>query len=129
MSCGGSRPGVEIVWLAGDPARRLLAEAGETVLPESAGFAEETGSAKRRRTARSDIVNFAAKVSRGAWKRAVKAFEEVSAPMPADVLVGDEGYEVAIELAKRPELKHGAPFALIYDFVGMDATTWTRSSG
>ena len=119
-------PSVEIVWLAGDPAQRLLTKAGETVLPESAAFAEETGSAEAEADGFSlNIVNFAAKVSRGAWKRAVKAFEEVSASYPYDVLVGDESYEVAIELAKRPELKRGAPFALIYDFVGMDATTWS----
>jgi hypothetical protein len=38
-------PGIEIVWHAGDPARRLLAEAGETLLPQSAAFAEETAEA------------------------------------------------------------------------------------
>lgn len=46
-----------------------------------------------------------------------------TASYPYDLLVGDESYEVAIALAERPELKRG-PFTLIYDFVGMDATTW-----
>jgi hypothetical protein len=116
---------IEIVWLAGDPARRLLAEAGETLLPQAAAFAEETGPAEAAADGFSlNIVNFASRVARGAWKRAVAAFEEANASYPYDLLVGDESYEVAMALADRPELKK-APFALIYDFVGMDATTWS----
>ena len=119
-------PDVEIVWLAGDPARRLLADAGETLLPESAAFAEETASAETAADGFSlNIVNFASQVARGPWKGAVAAFEQVAARYPYDLLVGDESYEVAIALARRPELKNGAPFTLIYDFVGMDATTWS----
>ena len=38
-------PEVEIMWLAGKPARRLIAEAGETLLPETEAFAHETGVA------------------------------------------------------------------------------------
>lgn len=117
-------PSTEIVWLAGDPARRLLEEAGETLLPQSAAFAGETASAEAEAEGFSlNIVNFASKVARGAWKRPVAAFEEASASYPHDLLVGDESYEVAGALERRPELKK-APFVLIYDFVGMDATTW-----
>ena len=119
-------PSTEIVWLAGDPAHRLLAEAGETLLPQSAAFAEETGTAEAAGDGFSlNVVTFAAQMARGAWKRAVAAFEEVTATHPFDLLVGDESYEVSIALGKRPELKKGAPFTMIYDFVGMDATTWS----
>lgn len=38
--------GIEIMWLAGDPARRLIAEAGEALLPETEAFAHETGVAE-----------------------------------------------------------------------------------
>ena len=34
------------MWLAGDPARRLIAEAGETLLPDTEAFARETGVAE-----------------------------------------------------------------------------------
>jgi|SRR5215203_5593339 len=39
-------PGVKIMWLAGEPARHLIAEAGETLLPESAAYGDETGVAE-----------------------------------------------------------------------------------
>ena len=39
-------PGVEIAWLAGEPARQVIAEAGETLLPEAAAYGEEASSAE-----------------------------------------------------------------------------------
>lgn len=115
-------PGTEIVWLAGDPARRLLAEAGETVLPESDAFSGETDLAED--AAEGFALNLVAYVrrARGAWSRAVATFAEVTARHPYDLLVGDETYEIAAALHERPELKR-TPFVLIYDFVGVDATT------
>ena len=55
---------MEIEWLAGDPARRLIAEAGETVLDESAALAGETGSAEE--TAEEFSLNLVAYVRRAA---------------------------------------------------------------
>ena len=53
-------PDIEIVWLAGDPARRLLEDAGEILLPQSAAFAEETGTAEAAGEGSSlNVVNFA----------------------------------------------------------------------
>jgi len=60
--------------------------------------------------------------ARSAWRRAVATFAEVTAKHPYDLLVGDETYEIAGALHKRPELKK-APFTLILDFVGLDAAT------
>ena len=39
-------PEVEISWLAGDPARHLIAEAGETLLDESGAYGDETAVAE-----------------------------------------------------------------------------------
>jgi len=39
-------PATEIVWLAGDPARRLSEEAGERLLPESSALPDETAIAE-----------------------------------------------------------------------------------
>lgn len=115
-------PDTEIVWLAGDPARRLIAEAGETLLPETEAFAHETGVAEDAAEGFSlNILRYALR-AQGAWKQAVSAFEEVTARYPYDLLVGDETYEITTALSKRPELKK-APFVMIYDFVGLDAMT------
>ncbi len=115
-------PGVEIVWLAGDPARRLIAEAGETLLAESDAFSAETVSAEDAAAGFSlNLVTYV-RQAQHAWNRTVAAFAEVTARYPYDLLVGDETYEIAGALARRPELKK-APFTLIFDFVGLDAMT------
>jgi predicted glycosyltransferase len=114
-------PGVEIVWLAGEPASYVIAEAGETLLPESAAYGDETAVAEDAAGGFSLnlLGRFALRAQR-AFKRTVATFEEVSAKYPYDLLIGDETYEIDTALAKQPELKK-APFVMIYDFVGMDA--------
>jgi predicted glycosyltransferase len=112
--------GTEIMWLAGDPARRLIAEAGETLLPETEAFAHETGVAENTSGEFSlNVLRYALR-AQSAWKRAVAAFEEVTAKYPYDLLIGDESYEITMALGDRPDLKK-APFVIIYDFVGLDA--------
>jgi predicted glycosyltransferase len=98
-------PQVEIMWLAGDPARRLIAEAGETLLPETEVFAHETGVAENTSGEFSlNVLRYALR-AQSVWKRAVVAFEEVSARHPYDLLIGDESYEITMALGERPELK------------------------
>jgi UDP:flavonoid glycosyltransferase YjiC (YdhE family) len=113
-------PDIEIMWLAGDPARRLIAEAGETLLPETEAFAHETGVAENTSGEFSlNVLRYALR-AQGAWKRAVAAFKEVTARYPYDLLIGDESYEIDVALSDQPALKK-APFVMIYDFVGLDA--------
>jgi predicted glycosyltransferase len=114
-------PAVEIVWLAGEPARQVIAEAGETLLPESDAYGDETAVAEDAAEGFSlNLLGRFALGARSAFERTVSTFEEVSARHPYDLLVGDETYEIDMALDKRPELKK-APFVMIYDFVGMDA--------
>jgi hypothetical protein len=122
-------PEVEIMWLAGDPARRrLIAETGETLLPETEAFAHETGVAENTSGEFSlNVLRYALR-AHGAWKRAVAAFKDVTARYPYDLLIGDESYEIDAALEEQPELKK-APFAMIYDFVGLDAMSRSPSSG
>ena len=116
------RPDVEIKWLAGDPARRLLEEAGETVLPESDGFVESGVAEGNAEEFSLNIVNYVQRAGT-AWKRAVAAFAQVNARYDYDLLIGDEAYEVGMAMVKRPELRK-APFVMIYDFLGLDAMSW-----
>lgn len=114
-------PGIEIMWLAGEPARQVIAEAGETLLPESAAYGDETAVAEDAAGVFSlNLLGRFALRAQSAWKQAVATFEEVSARHPYDLLIGDETYEIDAALDKRPELKK-APFVMIYDFVGLDS--------
>ncbi|MGZ6639605.1 MAG: alpha/beta hydrolase, partial [Solirubrobacteraceae bacterium] len=68
---------VEVEWLAGDPAWRLIEEAGETLLPESSELPDETGAAERASRGFSlNIVSYLLR-ARGAWKQTVATFEKV----------------------------------------------------
>src|SRR5215218_1916795 len=70
-------PGVEIAWLAGEPARQLIAEAGETLLPETATFGDETSSAEVASEEFSlNLMSMGLRAQR-AFKRTVAMFEEV----------------------------------------------------
>jgi len=114
-------PAVEIVWLAGEPARQVIAEAGETLLPESATYGDEIAAAEKAAEGFSlNLLGRFALGAQSAFKRTLVTFEEVSDRYPYDLLVGDETYEIDMALAKQPDLKK-VPFVMIYDFVGMDA--------
>lgn len=114
-------PAVEIVWLAGEPARQVIAESGETLLPESDAYGDETAVAEDAAEGFSfNLLGRFALRAQSVFERTVVTFEEVSAKYPYDLLIGDETYEIDMALADRPELKK-APFVMIYDFVGMDA--------
>jgi len=115
-------PSVQVAWLAGDPARRVIEEAGETLLPEASQLPDETGTAEQSAQGASmNIIRYLLR-ARSAWKQTVSTFEKVTAEQAFDLVVGDETYEIEVALHKRPELKR-APFTIIFDFVGMDAMT------
>jgi hypothetical protein len=95
---------------------------GERLLPESSELPDETAIAGHAaKGASMNIIRYLLRAP-GAWKRTLTTFEKVTAEHPFDLVVGDETYEIEVALHDRPELKK-APFTIIYDFVGMDATT------
>src|SRR5512132_2996009 len=98
-------PAVEISFLAGDPARRLIAEAGETVLPEASGFGDESSAAEGSADGFSlNLMTYGWR-ARKATARTLGTFDEVGAKYPHDLLVGDETYEIFFAMAKDPALK------------------------
>lgn len=116
-------PAVEISWLAGDPAKRLIADAGESLLPETDELGDDSGAAESiSGRFSSNVVNYGW-AARDAWKRNVRTFKKVTEKYPFDLVVGDETYEITFTFAMRPEFKR-LPFVMIYDFVGLDAATW-----
>lgn len=119
-------PSVKISWLAGDPARQLIADAGETLLPSS--VADETASAEQIGGHFTLNVAQYAWRARSAWAQNVARFKQLTDEYPFDVVVGDETYELVGTFAKDPALKR-SPFVVISDFVGLDMPATTRWSG
>jgi len=116
-------PGMNIRWLAAHPATLMLESAGEELLPEAGGYANENVFAEQSSKGTSlNLLSYLLK-SRSGWKQNVEVFAQVMQSYDFDLVIGDETYEIAIALRKRPELKK-APVVILYDFVGLDSMTW-----
>lgn len=114
---------VEISWLAGDPARHIITEAGENLLPESNAFGKETEAAEEVSDGFTLNLTHYVWRARPHWAQNLDTFKRVVSSYQFDLVVGDETYEIAAALRKQPGLKSG-PFVMIYDFVGLDCPSW-----
>jgi UDP:flavonoid glycosyltransferase YjiC (YdhE family) len=115
-------PGINISWIASEPASKLLIDAGEQILPESAEWANENVTAEN--TAQGinlNLINFLIN-ARPSWIHNVEVFMKVTNRKSYDLLIGDETYEIIVALKKKPGLKT-MPFVMIYDFIGTKAMT------
>ena len=116
-------PGMSIRWLAAHPATLMLESAGEELLPEASGYANENVFAEQSSNGASlNLLNYLLK-SRDGWQKNVEVFAQVMQSYDFDLVIGDETYEIAIALRKHPEMKK-APVVILYDFVGLDSMTW-----
>ncbi len=124
-------PGLRLVWLAGDPARRALQEAGEQLAPEAEGYADETSCVEALaeefslyltnpvtylRSPRA--IRAVLRLRRG-FKSNLALIRELTARERFDLIVGDEAFEFLVSRPWKPALRP-APLAMIFDFVGLD---------
>jgi UDP:flavonoid glycosyltransferase YjiC (YdhE family) len=113
---------VEIVWLAGAPADRVIAEAGEALHPRSSDLADMSAIAEAQtRGGRLSLIQYALRARR-TFGRNFDTVDDVVSRGGFDLLIGDETYEIALGYRKHPARKR-CPFIMIYDFVGFDAMT------
>jgi UDP:flavonoid glycosyltransferase YjiC (YdhE family) len=115
-------PGAEIIWLAGEPARSVLRESGEVLHPEIGRYQSDSDPADRTATAGGlNLFRYLMRARRQ-WAANARLVGEVIGRDRFDAVVGDETYEVVVALLRR-KFVCPAPFVMIYDFVGLDATT------
>ena len=124
-------PDLRLLWLAGDPARQVLLEAGEVLAPESGHFGGETEFAETLaegfKLPLTDPLALlkSPRALRGACglrrhqKRNLRLFRELIGREHFDLVVGDEIFDLMVAFAFRPALRP-APLATIVDFVGLD---------
>jgi UDP:flavonoid glycosyltransferase YjiC (YdhE family) len=115
-------PDVELFWLANAPAKTLLKNVGEMVLPESEHWADQTSIAEK--VASNFQMNLIKHqyVARKDWARNVEIFKQVTDGMKFDLIVGDDAFEISIALRKR-EVVIEPTVVMIYDFIGIDSAT------
>lgn len=117
-------PGLEFHWLVAEPASRVVEEAGETLLPEASEYSNDNSIAESAaRGARLNLISYMFRATRE-WRSNVGIFQKVTERGGYDLVIGDETYDIATALNMRPGLKR-SPFVMIYDFVGLDAMTWS----
>lgn len=113
---------LDISWLAAPPADRVIVEAGENLLPESAGLVDENEIAESMADASHlNLIRYAFGV-RGRWSRNVDVVASVTKSRSYDLIVGDETYDVVLAYKNDPSRKK-CPFVMIFDFIGFDAMT------
>ncbi len=112
-----SVPDVQIHWLAAHPANMVLKTEGEYLLPEPYLWQDETIAAEQASTGFSmNLIKYSFNVKK-AWKRHLKVFKELMANEHFDLIIGDETYEIAIDIMAK-KLTFDVPYVMIYDFIG-----------
>jgi UDP:flavonoid glycosyltransferase YjiC (YdhE family) len=115
-------PGIEIVWLAGEPARSTLREAGQLLHPAADRYQSDSDPADGAATTGGlNVFRYLLK-ARAHWAANARMVEEVVRSERFDALVGDETYEVSAALI-RGQISLPVPYVVILDFVGLDAMT------
>jgi UDP:flavonoid glycosyltransferase YjiC (YdhE family) len=115
-------PGIEVVWLAGEPARSVLREAGETLHDQVVRYESDSDPADRVATTGGlNLFRYLMR-ARSQWGANARLVAEVVCGGGFDAAVGDETYEVVVALLRKTFVSP-VPYVMIYDFVGLDATT------
>ena len=116
-------PEIEISWMAESPASDVLEKAGEKLLPEAKLlFSSNAVLEKSAVDYSANLVRWAMNVRKG-WGKNGEVYEKISRDYDFDLWIGDEPYDIMIAMVNNPSLKK-CPFAVIYDFLGLDASTW-----
>lgn len=113
---------LEILWLAGDPARRVIEEAGEVLLPECEELGKDSYLAEKISNGYGLNLNKYLFRVLLEWRKSIDVLRKITKKQSFDLIIADEAYELIIAFLLFPKIKK-APFVMIYDFLGFDATT------
>jgi len=112
------RPGLEVHWLAADPVRAAVAQAGETIHPASVRLFNESAHIEAR-AGDHDVNIFLAIWEMDEILNAnFMTFADVVERDRYDAWVGDEAWDVDHYLHENPDLKT-APYVYLTDFIGV----------
>ena len=115
-------PEIDLYWLAEDPATIVLKEAGEKLLPEAESLAH--GNSELDSSAKdynANLLKWAMNMRKG-WSGNAALVAKVIERERFDLVVGDEAYDIIIEMTKDPSFKKFR-FVMMFDFIGGDAIT------
>jgi len=117
------RPEIEISWMAESPASDVLKRNGENLLPEAdLLFSSNSVMEKTAKEYKANLVQWAMNVRKG-WVKNGEVYAKILNSYDFDLWIGDEPYDIMIAMVNSQILKK-CPFVVIYDFLGLDASTW-----
>ncbi|NLX47094.1 MAG: hypothetical protein GXY70_02820 [Euryarchaeota archaeon] len=118
-----TRPDVKITWLADEPARTVIRDAGESIAPESSMVSYGTNRIeKAAKEFRTNMAMIGVDMM-GDAEANVKACRLVIEREHIDLVVGDETYDLLEAVHDRHGLLKDAKLVFIFDFVGFEAMT------
>ena len=116
-------PDLEISWMAESPASDVLKRNGEKLLPEAdLLFSSNSVMEKSAKEYKANLVRWAMNVRKG-WAKNGEVYAKIMDSYDFDLWIGDEPYDIMIAMVNNQRLKK-CPFAVVYDFLGLDASTW-----
>ncbi|MFC1502301.1 glycosyltransferase [bacterium] len=113
-------PDVDISWMAHPLARKLIKQAGEKLLPESAQVADYNLVGLRAISEFSLNLMKYAQMSKKPWQHNVELIERVISKYNFDLVIGDEAYETVYAIAER-RIQLKSPMIMIEDFIGHES--------
>ena len=116
-------PHVEVGWLSASPATEVLAQAGETLVPECQEYRNETDAADAVGTrGRLNLTTYVYRAL-GKWVHNAHVIRRAGRQGAFDLIVGDETYEVVVAHVLGFRVMPDVPYIMIYDFWGLDVRT------
>lgn len=114
------RTDLDIYWLAAEPARSVIEQANERCVAEIDLYSNDNIQAEATAQGTElNLLKYAFKSLRE-WLHNADVIKKIIEREHFDLIIGDETYEVVVAIIlKRLKLK--IPFAMIYDFIGLDA--------
>ncbi len=114
------RDDLNIRWLAAEPARSVVQQAGERLVDEIELYRNDNIQAEATAEGgKLNLFKYAFKALR-AWLYNAGLVKKIIQREHFDLIIGDETYEIIVATVLK-RLKIHIPFLMIYDFLGLDA--------
>jgi UDP-N-acetylglucosamine:LPS N-acetylglucosamine transferase len=115
-------PTLEVFWLAEEPSSKVIEAAGEKLLPESKSLYDSNSLLEKDAgNYNVNLVRWVFNVKKG-WSKNGIVYASIAEKYNFDLWIGDEPYDLIIEIKKNPALKK-FPFIVIFDVLGLEAMT------
>lgn len=117
------RPDVKIIWMADEPARSVIQNAGESIAPESIQVSYGTTKIEKAATEfRTNMTMIGVDMMSDATANA-SACSRAIVREGVDLVIGDETYELLEAIQKERGLLRRAKLVFISDFLGFEVMT------